>query len=137
MTEQGAVSDPPASPVTYARKDGGGTYYHGASYFIATGSRCGIDGGGNVTIRKRSYDSADGIQSVIGNTNVIDVKGCTGNKRTQLNSYLNNTLACFPTTLGSAHVDGTTIIQKARDGSTALTGLTSPTLVTGSDDENP
>ena len=86
-----------------------------------------------MTIRVGSYDSADGIQSVIGNTNVIDVKGCTGNKRTQLNSYLNNTLACFPTTLGSADVDGTTIIQTSQGRLDGPTGLTSPTLVTGSD----
>jgi hypothetical protein len=86
-----------------------------------------------------SYDSADGIQSVIGNANLIDVLGCgptqagqNGSYRTQLNSTANNTLSCQPTILGASDVDGKTITQGTEGQLDGWSGPKSPTTITDS-----
>jgi ABC-type phosphate transport system substrate-binding protein len=84
-------------------------FYHGAKYFIATATNCSINSGGTVTIRVGAYDSADGIYSVIGTTNVLDVNGCTGNQRAMLAGAGANTLTCEPINLGAADVNGLSI----------------------------
>ncbi len=109
-------------------------YYHGAKYFIAENlGACTLDPTG-IRVRVGSYDSVDGIQAVLGNTNVMDVGGCTGNNRAQLNVYHTGSatyadLQCFPTTLGSADVSGTTLIQISEGGLAGPRAMPAPPQV--------
>ena len=112
-----------------------GVYYHGSKYFIATGTGCGLNHG-TVNIRVGTYDSADGIQAVIGNTNVIDVNGCLGNQRTQLISTANTNLGCFSTTLGASDVDGLSVVETTTGQLDGPKGPAAGTTITGSDGQS-
>lgn len=117
---------------TSTTKDGNpaGVYYHGAKYFIATASGCpGVTG--NLNVRVGAYDSYDGIAAIKGITNPIDVGGCTGKFRTQLNSVAGGNspanLTCVETTLGASDVNGLTIIQSTEGQLGGPAGPVSPT----------
>jgi len=106
-----------------------GVYYHGAKYFIASASSCNasVVPDGTLTIRVGAYDSCDGIQAILGITNLTDVAGCTGNERAMPSSTSSPTIVsgnCYPITLGAADVDGTSIIES--DISTQLDGPKGP-----------
>ena len=126
-------------------KDGnpGGVYYHGAKYFVLTAAGpctniAGVGAGDHFTIRATGYDSADGVQAVLGNANPIDVMQCAGGNRTQLISVAGGdspaNLGCFPVHLGSADVNGTTLIQRTQgqlDGTTPAAGTKGNSLLAG------
>ncbi len=86
-----------------------GVYYHGAKYFIATSTSCSAVSDGNLTIRIAAYDSMDGINALLGNTNPVDVMGCKGIQRTQLNTVAGgnaaNNFKCYDTHLGASDVN--------------------------------
>jgi len=118
-----------------------GVYYHGAKYVTceATGpcSGAGLATADKLRIRVGAYDSDDGIMGVLGQANpgAVDVMNCpTGsglNYRTLLNTVAGGAaitnLNCFPVTLGTADVHGSTIIQKTQG---QLKGPLGPVSVT-------
>ena len=106
-----------------------GVYYHGAKYFIASAGGCNatVVPDGVLTIRVGAYDSCDGLQGLLGVTNLTDVAGCTGNERAMLRTATSTAIAaadCFPVILGAADVDGTSITQT--DSQTQLDGPKGP-----------
>jgi ABC-type phosphate transport system substrate-binding protein len=118
-----------------ADKTPAGVYYHGAKYFVVTASQCdaSVATDQKITIRVSAYDSEDGINAVLGTTNLNDVYGCTKRQRMMLNDNTNNAdtnFGCYDVHLGASDVNGTTLIQSTQG---QLDGPKGPTSVTVGD----
>ena len=124
-----------AGPITFTPADNtpSGVYWHGAKYVVVEGNgpcNFGVAAGQKVTIRVGAYDSVDGVMSALGTTNPVDIMQCTGGNRVQLNNVAGgagaNNIACYPTTLGAADVNGSTIIQQSEGQFGGPAGPVSP-----------
>jgi len=110
-----------------------GVYWHGAKYFIASAGSCNtsVVPDGSLTIRVTAYDSVDGLEALLGNTNLTDINACTGSNRAMLNNAAAGSLTnfnCFPVILGAADVDGSSITES--DSETQLDGPAGPSTTT-------